>query len=150
MVYSTIRLISIIVGSVTVVGVGSVVVVRHLDSSNKAPSYQSTISPATAQSVNTGDSGQKVTGEYWCRSYNHNGAGGSCQLQRPLILSPDGKYTFGSSSGNYTFSGDQITFSGDLSKRGPASYTTSQEIRWVFTENGAPYTITYYFRQAVQ
>lgn len=132
-----------VVAATTVV---SIVLVKRANVSKSAAENSPTISSSEGSGTT---SSQKVAGEYWCRSYNYNGAGGSCSLQRKLILNTDGSYTFGSSSGHYTFSNDKITFDGDMAKRGPAVYTTDQQIRWEFTENNAPYTITYYFRQAV-
>lgn len=90
----------------------------------------------------------EVAGEYWCRSYNVNGAGGSCSTQRRLYVKADGSYDFGT-TGHWIISGSTITFDGDLASRGPATLSADRELRWEFTRDDKPYTITYYWRQAL-
>lgn len=88
----------------------------------------------------------QLAGEYWCRSYNVDGAGGSCATQRRLSLNPDGSYDFGT-TGHWLVNGTTVTFDGDLASRGPATLTADRELRWEFTRDDKPYTITYYWRQ---
>lgn len=138
--------------------IGGVIIINKI---NRSPNPQSVStnnsfetptgvsSPSSSSGGSSRQESVNVAGEYWCRSYNYNGAGGSCQSQQRLILNNDGSYSFGTTTGKYTYSGGKITFSGGLASRGPAAYTTDKEIRWEFTQNNAPYTITYYLRSNV-
>ncbi len=106
------------------------------------------IATAATNSTTSSPSTSEVAGEYWCRSYNVNGAGGSCSTQRRLYLKADGSYDFGT-TGHWIMSGSTVTFDGDLASRGPATLTADRELRWEFTRDDKPYTITYYWRQAI-
>lgn len=150
-------LISSISVGIIILTITGIVVVRKVGNPDRKQTSELTSQVDESTNTSSSKSSEKsllannnmVGGEYWCRSYNYNGAGGNCQLQRPLILNTDGSYSFGTTSGKYTSFGDKITFDGELASRGPATYTKDKEIRWEFTQNNAPYTITYYLRSEV-
>lgn len=148
-------LISLIAGGVVILGVGGVFAYK-LVTKNSSPttSQTSSINPTStttsSSSSSTNSNASAIAGEYWCFSYNVNSMGSTCELQRPLFIYANGTYAFSTTTGNFTYNGsDKITFTGGLSTRGVATYASGKQIRWEFTTDGKPYTITYYFRQAV-
>lgn len=84
----------------------------------------------------------RVEGTYRCWSMNVGGRGGKCSATVPLILYPDGTYTFSKEKGTYHVKNQGITLS-ESRFRGAGKWVDGNKIVFNYTYKGLKQTITY-------
>lgn len=82
-------------------------------------------------------------GTYRNLSFNVDGAGGAQRPMRPLILFPDGRYTWGEESGTWSIQGGKLRLS-ERPAWGDATVNRDRQLLFEFTKDGKGYAVTMY------